>query len=141
MGVFRCLEASARKYALTKTEWVLTTSIMALTPEQAAEKLDGYPPEILSGYQEFYATRQAQHLDVVIFGLLTFLLAEPPKVPLADLAADAKLREDIGVDSITITEVIFLVEDLFEISVPNEELEQIATIGDLQTYMRKKICA
>ncbi|MCD8481632.1 MAG: phosphopantetheine-binding protein [Verrucomicrobia bacterium] len=114
---------------------------MAIAPEIAAEKLDGYPVEIIEAYRKFYQSEDPRHLDDVLFGLLMFLLAEPPVVHLSTLPDTAKLREDVGVDSITITEVIFLVEDLFEITVPNEDLEHITTIGDLRSYMRTKICS
>jgi acyl carrier protein len=112
-----------------------------ITPDQAAIKLEGYPPELLENFSEFHANKDPEKLDELVLGLLTFLMPEPPQTPLTEYSDDTLLREDLGVDSITISEVVFLIEDLFEISISNEDLMKIETLGDLRGYLRGRLGA
>lgn len=110
-----------------------------LSPDVAAEKLEGYPPEILQAYQSFHASRNPDDLDSVVFGLIGFLMPEPAEKPLHEMEDSTRLREDLQIDSITIAEAVFLIEELFDISIRNEDLMQIESIGDLRRHLREVI--
>lgn len=107
-----------------------------LSPDVAAEKLEGYPPEILDAYHAFHERREPADLDRVVFGLIGFLMPVPAEQPLAQMDDSTRLREDLQIDSITIAEAVFLIEELFDISIRNEDLMKIETIGDLRNHLR-----
>ena len=46
--------------------------------------------------------------------------------------------EDLGVDSLGIFEVIMAIEEEFNIQIPNEDAENIKTIGDAVKYVESK---
>lgn len=46
------------------------------------------------------------------------------------IQTSASYKEDLGLDSLAILEIAVEVERVFEIEVPEEELEQVVTIGD-----------
>jgi acyl carrier protein len=48
---------------------------------------------------------------------------------------------DLGLDSLTMTEITFFTEELFGVVFEIEELMPIVTIGDLKAFMRTKIRA
>jgi len=54
---------------------------------------------------------------------------------------DARLVEDLGFDSLATIETVFFIEDLFQISVSNDEIMKVSTVGDLRRFLRGKIGA
>lgn len=105
----------------------------------AEEKLAGYPPEILAAYKRLLAEGQPTDLDEIVFGILLFLLPERSDLKAGDLALETDLGEELGVDSITIAEMVFLLEDLFELSISNEDLAAVRTAGDLKVLLRTRL--
>lgn len=108
-----------------------------ISSEEIRTKLCGYPEEILQQYEQFLLDGDTTHLNGFVIGLLRFLQdANESSAPLSD---STRLRDDLGVDSITIAEVIFQLEDIFEIEIENQDLMNIHTIGELKAYILKKL--
>ncbi|KAF0095939.1 MAG: Beta-hydroxyacyl-(acyl-carrier-protein) dehydratase FabA/FabZ [Puniceicoccaceae bacterium 5H] len=107
--------------------------------DKAADRLRGHPPETLAAYRAYEQTRQPAYLDELVLRILVFLLPEPPEQPVTELPDSTRLREDLGVDSITIAELVFMLEDLFDLTIQNEELVDLATVADLRRFIRQKI--
>jgi acyl carrier protein len=58
----------------------------------------------------------------------------------AGVAADTvrpeqRFIEDLGVDSLTMLEIVYGVEDAFSISIPEEETPNLLTVGDAVAYV------
>ena len=49
----------------------------------------------------------------------------------------ASFKEDLGVDSLDLFELVMAFEENFGIEIPNEDLEQITTVGSLIEYIEK----
>ncbi len=49
------------------------------------------------------------------------------------------LKDDLGIDSFDSLRIIFEVEDEFGIKVPPAEVKSIETIGDIVTYIMKRM--
>ncbi|MCI6061304.1 MAG: acyl carrier protein [Dorea sp.] len=47
----------------------------------------------------------------------------------------ATFKEDLGADSLDLFELAMALEDEFGIEIPTEDLEQIATVGDVVEYI------
>ena len=48
---------------------------------------------------------------------------------------DAKFVEDLGADSLNIVELVMAVEEEFGIEIPDEDSENLFTVGELQSYI------
>jgi acyl carrier protein len=48
---------------------------------------------------------------------------------------DLRLSEDLGIDSLTMMEIVMVAEDALHESIPNEVLCQLRTLGDMQTFI------
>lgn len=105
---------------------------------QLKEKLVGYPDSLVDAYARILEDRDTDALNRFVIGLLAFL--QENSESLGEATADsARLREDLNVDSITIAEIVFLLEDIFEVEISAAELVEIVTLGDLKAFLRSKL--
>jgi acyl carrier protein len=59
------------------------------------------------------------------------ILVEQLGVQATQLTADARLKEDLGADSLDTAEIIMNVDERFDVCVPDEMADRVATVGDL----------
>ena len=52
-----------------------------------------------------------------------------------EVTSEASFIEDLGADSLDIVELIMALEEEFEIEVPDEDAEKLATVGDAVEYI------
>ena len=58
------------------------------------------------------------------------ILVEQLGVEESQLTPEARLKEDLGADSLTIIQIVMALEDLFHVSVP-DETENVSTVQDV----------
>ena len=63
------------------------------------------------------------------------ILAEQFDVEEDKITADTDLQEDLGADSLDVVDLLMSIEDEFEVEVPDEESENIKTVGSLVSYI------
>ena len=63
------------------------------------------------------------------------ILAEQFDVEEDKITADTDLQEDLGADSLDVVVLLMSIEDEFEVEVPDEEIENIKTVGSLVSYI------
>ena len=52
-----------------------------------------------------------------------------------ELVPDARILDDLGADSLDVVELVMALEESFDIVVPDEDVERLQTIGDVQQYL------
>jgi acyl carrier protein len=52
-----------------------------------------------------------------------------------DVNEDATFIDDLGADSLDLVELVMALEESFGISIPDEEVENIRTVGDAVKYI------
>ena len=52
-----------------------------------------------------------------------------------ELAPEAHILDDLGADSLDVVELVMALEESFDIVVPDEDVERLQTIGDVQQYL------
>ena len=63
------------------------------------------------------------------------ILAEQFDVDENKITADTDLQEDLGADSLDVVDLLMSIEDEFDVEVPDEEIENIKTVGDIVKYV------
>ena len=63
------------------------------------------------------------------------ILAEQFDVEEDKITADTDLQVDLGADSLDGVDLLMSIEDEFEVEVPDEEIENIKTVGSLVSYI------
>jgi len=72
---------------------------------------------------------------------LTDLLVDELGIERGDITADAKFEEDLDVDSLGVVELLMALEDNFGVKIPDEEAEQITTVGEAVDLVELKLNA
>ena len=63
------------------------------------------------------------------------ILSEQFSVEEKEITADTLLEDDLGADSLDVVDLLMTIEDDFEDEIPDEEVENIKTVGALVEYI------
>lgn len=63
------------------------------------------------------------------------ILAEQFDVEEDKITEDTNLQDDLGADSLDVVDLLMSIEDEFEIEIPDDEIENIKTVGSLVAYI------
>jgi acyl carrier protein len=107
--------------------------------QRVQENLTGFPKSVVDAYLAFADSGDVAQLDEVVLGVLQFYLAKPPPAPLATLPGTTKLIADLGCDSLTMIDVMFLAESLLGIKLADDELVKIETLDELRAHFRQRM--
>ena len=55
-----------------------------------------------------------------------------------EMQLDTNFKDDLGVDSLDLYEIVMKMEDEFDVEIPAEELEDDATFEDVLNYLKSK---
>lgn len=67
------------------------------------------------------------------------MLAEALGLPVEKVAADAKIVDDLGADSLDVVELLSRLEDEFGVMIPDEDVENLATVADVANEIEKLV--
>jgi len=111
------------------------------TSTDREERLRLLPTEARAAFARFQDSGDVQALDPVLLAILNDFLPQTSAQPLAEQKGDTRLVEDLGFDSLALTEVVFFAEDLFGITITNEEMLHVHTLDDLRGFIARKVSA
>ena len=63
------------------------------------------------------------------------ILSEQFSVDEKEITVDTLLEDDLGADSLDVVDLLMTIEDDFEVEIPDEEVENIKTVGALVEYI------
>lgn len=97
-------------------------------------------PETIEAAVKFRKSGDAALVNPIILGLLERFMDPELRPKLAQPNADSlKILEDLAVDSLTMVEMVMLVEETLGLTVDNNELRGIKTVGDIKQFVTKKV--
>jgi acyl carrier protein len=67
------------------------------------------------------------------------IIVEELGVEREKLTSEASFMEDLGADSLDTVELVMAFEKEFDIDIPDEDAEQLRTVGDAMNYLHEKI--
>ena len=67
------------------------------------------------------------------------IICEQLDVPEEDVVPEASFVDDLGADSLDQVELIMAMEEEFDVSIPDEDAEGIATVQDAIDYVEKAV--
>ena len=58
-----------------------------------------------------------------------------------EVTANASFVDDLGADSLDVVELVMALEEAFDIEIPDEDAELMNTIGDVESYVTKRVAS
>jgi 3-hydroxyacyl-[acyl-carrier-protein] dehydratase len=88
---------------------------------------------------QFRKTANPAHLPAIILGVIERYVEPALRARLRKPDDDLRLVEDLGIDSLTMMEIVILAEEVLRISINNEELCRLRTLGDVRQFIECKV--
>ena len=67
------------------------------------------------------------------------ILSEEFEVEVSDLTPDANVKETLSLDSLSLVDLVALVQQTYKIKIPGSDLPGIKTFSDLYTYIERHL--
>ncbi len=74
-----------------------------------------------------------------MFEKIQAMLAEALNLPIEKITPDSKIVDDLGADSLDVVELLSQLEDEYGIIIPDEEVENLITVGDVAAQLEKLV--
>lgn len=74
-----------------------------------------------------------------IFDRISNLIKEQLHNEKIEVMMKTNIQEDLGIDSIALMEFIITLEDEFNLNIPDEDVEDIQTMGELVNYLSRRL--
>lgn len=66
------------------------------------------------------------------------LIADQLSVEAEGITEASSFKDDLGADSLDLFELVMALEDEYGVEIPAEDLENLATVGDVMNYLKNK---
>lgn len=63
------------------------------------------------------------------------LISDNLEINTDNVTEDSSFKEDLGIDSLDLFELVMAMEEEFGIEIPGEDLENMSTVGDVIEYI------
>ena len=75
----------------------------------------------------------------MVFEKVKQMLSEQLDADINSLTMETNIAKDLDADSLDVVELLMTIEDEFNIEIPDEEIENIRTIGELTEYIQENM--
>jgi Phosphopantetheine attachment site len=103
------------------------------------DPLRRFPKAVREAAERFRSSGDTRFLANLIDGVIEYYVDPAKRARLKAPGADRlKLTSDLGVDSLTLLEIVFLAEEVLGISIDDEQLRPLSTVGDMKQAVLAK---
>jgi len=107
-------------------------------PPKWSAELARFPAEVLEAYQRYRLKGDAGAVEAVVIAAAVDY--RPAAFGTSQAVSDeTRLAEDMGYDSVAVAELVFFLEDIFEMTITNDDILGVRTIGDLRACVIRKV--
>ncbi|MGF1482927.1 MAG: phosphopantetheine-binding protein [Opitutales bacterium] len=103
------------------------------------DQLKRCPPETIDAALAFRREGRAELVPTIIMGIIERYLEPEVRPRLKEGGPNLRFLEDLGIDSLTMVEVVMLIEQTLDITIENDELKDLRTVGDAQAFIDAKL--
>lgn len=71
----------------------------------------------------------------MVFDTVKTLISEQLGIEADNITEASYIQEDLGADSLDIVDLIMAIEDEFDVEIPEDQVENIKTVGDIVKFI------
>jgi acyl carrier protein len=72
--------------------------------------------------------------EKIVHALATYLKRDP-----SSITESHHLRDDLGLDSVAVIELLFEIEERFKLQIPDQDLPGLGTVGSVAAYVQRRL--
>jgi len=103
------------------------------------EALKRCSPATYAAAHRYRTTGDTSQLSAIVLGVVERYIERDLRPKLRHPAADLLLADDLGIDSLTMMEIVMLAEEVLQITITSEELIRLRTLADAQQFIAAKV--
>ncbi len=92
--------------------------------------------EAASRYRE---NQEPKEVKTIVSEVISHYVAEEQLPSMKRRAAQVRLREDLGLDSLSLIEICMTLEETFGITLTESELRDLHTVGDVNRFTTRRL--
>ena len=66
------------------------------------------------------------------------LIADQLSIDADKITEESSFKDDLGADSLDLFELVMALEDEYSVEIPADDLQKLATVGDVMKYLKSK---
>ena len=74
----------------------------------------------------------------MVFDKVKELIAEQLDVKADDITEASNIQDDLGADSLDVVDLVMALEEEFDVEIPEDQVENIKTVGDIVKFIEDK---
>ena len=128
-----------RPQAFARTKSDEPTPVLVGPSADLREALKRCSPQTCEAALRFRATGDFIELPVIVRGVIERFVDHEHRWRLQSPTPDLRLIEDLGIDSLTMMEIVMLAEEALPISISNDDLRHLRTLGEVERFIASKL--
>ena len=109
------------------------------TEKEIRTLLRGFPDAAIETAVHLRTSSDYTDLETLLYHLLGFYLPPGAKSPpLSEFSSETLMREEMGLDSLSLAECMYKLEELFDIVIDTPVIAEAQTIGDARNILLGK---
>ena len=117
----------------------LPVTVAPIVPQPGVTESSAPRPSPLECGAPFHSAAQFGKIPAIVRGIITHYVEPEMRVRLTEPADHLRLIEDLGLDSLTMMEIMIKVEDILQVTVSDEELRHFRTLGDVRQFIDRSV--
>ena len=106
---------------------------------QLCETLKRCSPLTREAACAFRRTGDFERVPAIVRGVIERFVESDRRATLHAVGPKLRLVEDLGIDSLTMMEIVMLAEEALPITISNEELRHLRTLGEVEEFITSKL--
>ncbi|MEM6821862.1 MAG: phosphopantetheine-binding protein [Verrucomicrobiota bacterium] len=115
---------------------------MALTDQEKEDLQESFRrcrPGTLEAILDYRENGNADALEPIVYGIIDRYMPPESGIKIDDADEDTLLADDLGIDSLTMLEIVLSIEEALGLRVDDSELQTIRTLGEVKNYLASKL--
>ena len=75
----------------------------------------------------------------MVFEKMKQILADQLDADIDSITLETDIQDDLGADSLDVVELLMSIEDEFDIEIPDEQIENLKTVGQVVDYITENM--